>query len=142
MTSTIHSTVVAVIVMLCLTGVLVSGLALGEHYNTKSSPCNINDKWDCGAVNHSPYAMVRGIPVAFVGIFGYALIAALAGRLPRLTAILALLALLFSLRLTWIEWKVLGVWCIYCVSSQLIVAIVFLFTLLALILSRRRARLR
>lgn len=141
MTSTIHSTVVAVIVMLCLTGVLVSGLALGEHYNTKSSPCNINDKWDCGAVNHSPYAIVLGVPVAFVGIFGYALIAALAGRLPRLTATLALLALLFSLRLTWIEWKVLGVWCIYCVSSQLIIAIVFLFTLFGLILSRRRARL-
>ena len=142
MTSTIHSTVVAVIVMLCLTGVLVSGLALGEHYNTKSSPCNINDKWDCGTVNHSPYAMVGGIPVAFVGIFGYALIAALAGRLLRLTATLALLALLFSLRLTWIEWKVLGVWCIYCVSSQLIIAMVFLFTLLALLLSRRRARSR
>jgi len=141
MTSTFHSTVVAVIVMLCLTGVLVSGLALGEHYNTKSSPCNINDKWDCGTVNHSPYAMVRGIPVAYVGIFGYALIAALAGRLPRLTATLALLALLFSLRLTWIEWKILGVWCIYCVSSQLIIAIVFLFTLIAFALSRRRVRL-
>lgn len=142
MTSTIHSTVVAVIVMLCLTGVLVSGLALGEHYNTKPSPCSINDKWDCGIVNHSPYAMVRGVPVAFVGLLGYALIAALAGRLPRLTAILALLAVLFSLRLTWIEWKILGVWCIYCVSSQIIIAIVFLFTLLALALSRRTLRSR
>lgn len=140
MTSTIHSTVVAVIVMLCLTGILVSGLALGEHYNTKSSPCNINDKWDCGTVNHSPYAVVRGIPVAHIGILGYALIAALAGRLPRVTAILALLALLFSLRLTWIEWKILGVWCIYCVSSQVIIGIVFLFSLLALALSRRRLR--
>jgi len=140
MTSTINSTVVAVIVMLCLTGILVSGLALGEHYNTKSSPCNINDKWDCGTVNHSPYAVVGGIPVAHIGILGYALIAALAGRLPRVTAILALLALLFSLRLTWIEWKILGVWCIYCVSSQVIIGIVFLFSLLALALSRRRSR--
>ena len=142
MTSTIHSTLVAVIVMLCLTGVLVSGLALGEHYNTKPSPCSINDKWDCGVVNHSPYAMVRGVPVAFVGLLGYALIAAIAGRLPRLTAILALLAVLFSLRWTWIEWKILGVWCIYCVSSQIIIAIVFLFTLLALALSRRTLRSR
>lgn len=142
MTSTINSTVVAVIVMLCLTGVLLSGLALGEHYNTKPSPCSINDKWDCGIVNHSPYAMVLGVPVAFVGLLGYALIAALAGRLPRLTAILALLAVLFSLRLTWIEWKILGVWCIYCVSSQIIIAIVFLFTLLALALLRRTVRSR
>ena len=70
MTSTINSTLVAAIVMLCLAGVLVSGLALGEHYNTQPSPCSINDKWDCGIVNHSPYATLLGIPVAFVGIFG------------------------------------------------------------------------
>jgi len=139
MTSTIHSTVVAVIVMLCLTGVLVAGLALGEHYNTKPSPCSINDKWDCGMVNHSPYATLKGVPVALVGILGYALLGALAGRLPRLTAILALLGLLFSLRLTWIEWKTLGVWCIYCVSSQIIIGIVSLFALVALALSKRRA---
>lgn len=139
MTSTINSTLVASIVMLCLTGVLVSGLALGEHYNTKPSPCSINDKWDCGIVNHSPYATLRGIPVALIGSLGFALIAALAGRLPRITAVLAFLALLFSLRLTWIEWKTLGVWCIYCVSSQAIIALVFLLTLLAAALSRRRA---
>ena len=139
MTSTIRSTLVAVIVMLCLTGVLISGLALAEHYNTKPSPCSINDKWDCGTVNHSPYATLRGMPVALIGSFGYALIAALAGRLPRITALLALLALLFSLRLTWIEWKILGAWCIYCVSSQVIITIVFLFALLAAALSRRKA---
>jgi len=140
MASTIHCTVVAVIVMLCLTGVLVAGLALGEHYNTKPSPCSINDKWDCGTVNHSPYATLSGIPVAMIGILGYSLLGSLAGRLPRLTAILALLALVFSLRLTWIEWKTLGVWCIYCVSSQVIIGIVFLFTLVDLALSRRRVR--
>ena len=140
MASTIHSTVVAVIVMLCLTGVLVAGLALGEHYNTKPSPCSINDKWDCGTVNHSPYAMLRGVPVAFVGILGYSLLAALAGRLPRFTAVLAFLGLLFSLRLTWIEWKKLGVWCIYCVSSQVIIGIIFFFALVALALSRQKAR--
>ena len=142
MASTIQGTIVAVIVMLCLTGVLVSGLALGEHYNTQPSPCSINDKWDCGMVNHSPYATVRGIPVAFLGIFGYALIAALAGRLPRATLLLAFLGLLFSLRLTWIEWKVLGTWCIYCVSSQGIISTVFLFSALSAMLARRKARSR
>lgn len=126
--------------MLCLTGVLVSGLALGEHYNTKPSPCSINDKWDCGMVNHSPYATLRGVPVAMIGILGYALLAAIAGRLPRLTVLLTLFAVLFSLRLTWIEWKQLGVWCIYCVSSQIIIGIIFLFALFAFALHKRRAR--
>ena len=127
------------IVVLCLAGVVVSGLALGEHYNTKPSPCSINDKWDCGIVNRSPYAMLRGVPVALIGSAGYALLAALAGRKPRLTAILAFFAVLFSLRLTWIEWKILGVWCIYCVSSQGIVLSVFLLALLGVALSRKGA---
>src|SRR5689334_23972845 len=140
MPSTIHSTLVAAIIMLCLTGVLISGLALGEHYNTKPSPCSINDKWDCGTVNHSPYATLLGVPVAMIGMLGYSLISSLAGRLPRATALLGLLALLFSLRLTWIEWKILGVWCIYCVSSQIIIGIVFLLALISLALSRRRPR--
>jgi vitamin-K-epoxide reductase (warfarin-sensitive) len=119
------------IVILCLAGVVISGMALGEHYNTKPSPCSINDRWDCGIVNHSPYAMFRDVPVALIGIVGYALLAAIGGRLPRLTALLAFLALIFTLRLTWIEWKVLGVWCIYCVSSQITIAMVFLLALIA-----------
>ena len=138
MTSTLNATLTAAVVMLCLTGVLISGLALGEHYNTKPSPCSINDKWDCGMVNHSPYALVRGVPVAFIGSLGYALIAGVAGRLPRTTAILALLGLLFSLRLTWVEWKVLGVWCIYCVSSQVIIALVTILALASTLVARRR----
>ena len=134
-----RSLLTTLIVVLCLSGVVVSGLALGEHYNTKPSPCSINDKWDCGIVNHSPYALLRGVPVALIGSVGYALLAALAGRKPRLTAILACFAVLFSLRLTWIEWKILGVWCIYCVSSQGIVLSVFLLALLGVALSRKGA---
>jgi vitamin-K-epoxide reductase (warfarin-sensitive) len=134
-----RSLLTILIVILCLGGVVVSGLALGEHYNTKPSPCSINDKWDCGIVNHSPYAVLRGIPVALIGSVGYALIAALAGRRPRITAILAFFAVLFSLRLTWIEWKILGVWCIYCVTSQGIIASVFLLSLFAAALGRKAA---
>jgi|SRR5215469_1775067 len=140
MRSAIRTALTALIVFLCIAGVVASGLALGEHYNTKPSPCSINDKWDCGIVNHSPYAMLRGIPVALIGSVGYALLAALAGRLPRTTALMALFALFFSLRLTWIEWKMLGVWCIYCVSSQGIIACVFLLAVLAAMLSPRRMR--
>ncbi|PYY00865.1 MAG: vitamin K epoxide reductase [Acidobacteria bacterium] len=140
MTSAIKATLTAVIVVLCLAGVIVSGLALGEHYNTRPSPCSINDKWDCGIVNHSPYATLGGVPVALVGSVGYALLAAFAGRLPRTTALMALIGLLFSLRLTWIEWKKLGVWCIYCVTSQGIIATLFVVAILSAVLARRRAR--
>jgi vitamin-K-epoxide reductase (warfarin-sensitive) len=130
----------ALIVLLCLAGVVDAGLALGEHYNTNPSPCSINDRWDCGIVNHSPFAVIRKIPVALIGVFGYALLASLAGRFPRITALLALCGLIFSLRLTTIEWQILGVWCIYCVSSQAIIAIVFLLALFAAWLSGREYR--
>ena len=128
----------ALIVLLCLAGVLTAALALGEHYNTNPSPCSINDRWDCGIVNHSPYALIRSVPVALIGVLGYALLAALAGRFPRVTALLALAGVIFSLRLTSIEWKILGVWCIYCVSSQAIIASVFLLSLIAAWITRRR----
>jgi len=104
------------IIVLCLFGVIVSSLVLREHYNTETSPCSINDVWDCGIVNHSPYAVVFDVPVAMIGIVGYSLLAVFAGRFPRITATGSLIGMIFVLRLSWIEWKVLGIWRIYCVS--------------------------
>ncbi|HEY6349843.1 MAG TPA: vitamin K epoxide reductase family protein [Candidatus Angelobacter sp.] len=126
------------IVVFCLAGVIDASLALGEHYNTGPSPCSINDVWDCGEVNHSEYAVLHGVPVAIIGIVGYTLLTALAGRFPGITAAAALASVVFSLRLTWIEWKDLKVWCIYCVASQIIILIVFLLSLAAAWLSKRK----
>ena len=54
-----------VLVALAAVGIVVSALALREHYRTEGdSPCSINERWDCGIVNHSPYATLAGIPVA------------------------------------------------------------------------------
>jgi vitamin-K-epoxide reductase (warfarin-sensitive) len=119
-----------VLVLLAVLGIVVSALALREHYRTDTSPCSINERWDCGIVNHSPYAMLAGIPVAILGIAGYLLMAALAaGRAWRLLLAAALVGLAFSLYLAHIESRVLGVWCIYCVIS---LADISLMTLLAL----------
>jgi uncharacterized membrane protein len=130
----------AAIVALCLAGVVTASLALREHYNTATSPCSIDEKWDCGAVNHSPYAVFHGAPVALVGILGYALLAALAGRFPVITALGAVVGMGFALRLSWIEWKVLETWCIYCVTSQGIIAAILLLSVVAAIASRRDRR--
>ena len=127
----------AAIVIFCLAGDVVSILALREHYNTETSPCSINERWDCGAVNHSMFATIDGVPVADIGILGYALLGILAGRYPRLTVLGALAGMGFALRLTYIEWKVLEVWCIYCVASQGIIALVALLAVAALFLDRR-----
>lgn len=115
------SRITAVIILLAMAGAAISGLALGQHYNTQPAPCDINAVWDCGIVNHSPYAMLWGVPVALIGIVGYTLLAGLSGRLPRTTFWVAVLAVLFTLRLTYIEWRVLEIWCLYCVGSQIVI---------------------
>jgi len=119
-----------VFILLALTGIVVSSLALREHYREDTSPCSINDKWDCGIVNKSPYAMIGPVPVAAIGIAGYLLMGALGGlKRYRLLLAAALAGLAFSLYLTHIEASVLGVYCIYCVIS---LGVVSLMTFLAI----------
>jgi vitamin-K-epoxide reductase (warfarin-sensitive) len=118
-----------ILILLAGVGILASSLALREHYRTYGeSPCSINDKWDCGIVNHSPYAIFLGVPVADIGIAGYLLMAVLAFRRAyRLLLVAVAIALGFSLFLAHIEAHILGVWCIYCVAS---LGVVLLMTLL------------
>ena len=120
-----------ILMLLALVGIAASSLALREHYRTYGdSPCSINERWDCGIVNHSPYAVIHGIPVAMIGIAGYLLLGVLAlKRAYRLMLILSLAALAFSLYLARIEQHVLGVWCVYCAIS---LATISLMTLLLL----------
>jgi len=119
------------LLILALLGVIVSSLALREHYRTYGdSPCSINERWDCGVVNHSPFAMIAGIPVATLGIIGYILMGALAFlRWYRLLLVPTFAGLAFSLYLANIEAHVLFVWCIYCVISLGIISLMSLLTL-------------
>ena len=154
------------IVLLALAGVVISTMALKEHWSNEPSPCQINSVWDCGAVNKSRYAVFppapvptpaatldapgsgkqdQGlhIPVAGIGAVGYALMAALAGRnrfAVVVNAILAVGAFGFALRLTYIEWKVLLVWCLYCVTSQCIIFALMILAIIQAILAVRRPR--
>jgi uncharacterized membrane protein len=148
------------IVILALAGVLVSTLALHVHYSTGVEPCDINAHWDCGTVNRSSYATVNGIlfhlraafhpdaesgpaprngvPVALLGILGYAAIALFAFLRQRLlTLLLAAGALGFALYLSHVEAHVLEVWCLYCVISQTLIAVIFLLALITIFVPRR-----
>jgi uncharacterized membrane protein len=119
-----------ILVVLCLVGVTAASLALREHYREDASPCSINEHWDCGIVNHSPFAVILGVPVAVIGIVGYLLLGALAiKKAYRLMLLAVLPGLAFSLYLAHIEKDVLGVWCIYCAIS---LGIISLLTLLIL----------
>ncbi len=107
-----------VLIVLAVAGIAASSLALREHYRTDTSPCSINERWDCGIVNHSPYAMFQGVPVAVIGIAGYLLLGVLAaGRAYAWMLPLVMVGLVFAVHLADIEKFVLGVWCVYCVLS-------------------------
>jgi uncharacterized membrane protein len=129
-----------VLVFLTLLGFTASGLALREHYRTDASPCSINEHWDCGIVNHSPFAVLAGIPVAVIGMAGYVLLAALAlKRAYRLFLAAALVGLSFSLYLAHVEAHILGVWCIYCVASLAVISLLTVLGLGTIVVSRTRA---
>lgn len=152
------------IALLALAGIVAASLALREHYRTEASPCSINEKWDCGVVNKSPFAVIggildlltnhnslepennrsmpwlRSIPVAVVGIAGYLLLSVLAFmKRWRLLSAMAVIAMLFSLYLAHIEKDVLGVWCIYCVISLGIITLITLFSAIAAVIDLKRA---
>ena len=96
------------LVVLCVVGVVAASLVLREHYREDASPCSINERWDCGIVNHSPFAVFQGIPVAVIGIVGYLLLGALAFK--RAYRLMLAAALLYVLVLPeWISWLILVV---------------------------------
>lgn len=118
--------------LLAIAGIVVSTLALRVHYSTDVAPCSINAHWDCGIVNHSRFAVIGNFPVAGIGILGYAALLITLffdrkGRTARYVLLAGALAGMgFALYLTSIEARILEVWCLYCVISQGIIALITL----------------
>jgi vitamin-K-epoxide reductase (warfarin-sensitive) len=119
------------LVLLAVIGIVASSLALREHYRTEGfAPCDINDRWDCGIVNKSPFAVLAGVPVAAIGSAGYLLMGVLAlKRAYRPLLAVAIIGLGFSLYLAHIERDILGVWCIYCVISLGAISLISMLSL-------------
>ena len=112
------------IAVLAVAGIGVSGVSLQRHYAKSASAfCDIGEKFNCDIVNRSEYSSLMGIPVAGIGVAGYAVLFALATfyRARRETPVRLVAAasagLIFALYLTYIEGYVLGAWCILCLSS-------------------------
>ena len=132
------------IAVLALAGMAVSSVSLQHHYATsKTSYCDFGESFNCDIVNRSIYSSVGGIPVALIGVLGYAALLALAtlyrtkAETPAMLLIASVVGLVFALYLTYIEGFVLATWCILCLSSlSLIVAI----TVLSAVLVRMRLK--
>lgn len=119
------------IAILALAGIVDSAIALQRHYaRSKTEFCEFGEKFNCDIVNRSEYSSVQGIPVAAIGIAGYAALFLLATfrRNREETANWLLGAafggLAFALYLTYIEAYVLTTWCILCIVSLCLIALI------------------
>jgi uncharacterized membrane protein len=119
----------SLVAILAVGGIVVSSVSLQHHYGTsKTEYCDIGDTFNCDIVNRSEYSSVLGIPVALLGMLGYAAVLGLATvhrerrETPSVIFAGAVAGLAFALYLTYIEARVLGVWCVMCLSSLVLIS--------------------
>jgi len=127
--------------LLALAGLGVSGYLTWTHLTNQAIACGGSQ--DCDLVQQSAYSEVLGIPVALLGMLAYATLLALLflrGRLPQAwdayipLAVfgISLIGVLYSAYLTYLEIYVIYAICRWCVSSAIIITVIFLLSLLDL----------
>jgi|SRR5579872_3024422 vitamin-K-epoxide reductase (warfarin-sensitive) len=136
-----HRSLFVIVAILSLAGAIVSGVSLQRHYaKSATTYCDFNQQFNCDIVNRSEWSTVAGIPVAAIGVAGYALLFLLATlwrsrpETPIRLLIAALIGFAFALYLTYVEKYQLMTWCILCLTSQ---ALIFLISVTALLIKVR-----
>jgi len=114
--------------ILAVCGVVVSSVSLQHHFATsKTAYCDLGAMLNCDIVNRSEYSSIMGIPVALLGMPGYAALVGLATvyrdrpQTPALLLAGSIAGLTFALYLTYVEARILGVYCILCLTSLLLI---------------------
>jgi vitamin-K-epoxide reductase (warfarin-sensitive) len=134
----------AAIAVLSLAGVVISAVSLQRHYaKSATTYCDFSQQFNCDIVNRSQYSKVEGIPVAGIGVAGYAALFVLAtfwksrAETPNRLLGAAIAGLAFALYLTYIEAFELVTWCILCLISLVLISLI---SLLAIVVKVRAAR--
>ncbi len=132
----------ALIAVLSLAGMVVSGISLQRHYaKSATNFCDFTQRFSCDIVNRSEYSKIAGIPVAGLGVAGYAALFFFSTfwksrpETPIRLLGAAFLGLAFALYLTYIEAYELMTWCILCLGS---LVLIFLISVLATFVNVRR----
>jgi uncharacterized membrane protein len=122
------------ILVLALIGTGVAGYLTYVHYEGLKIICSNSG---CGTVQSSQYAKIVGIPVATLGLLGYLGILGsllIKTELGRMTGFgIALIGFLFSLYLTYRELFTIHAVCEWCVSSAVIMTLLFILTAVRLL---------
>jgi vitamin-K-epoxide reductase (warfarin-sensitive) len=121
----------AVIAVLSLAGVIVSSISLQRHYAKSATEfCDFSQKFSCDIVNRSEYSTLMGVPVAGIGVAGYAVLFLFStvwrsrAETPNRLLGAAIAGLAFALYLTYIEAYELTTWCILCLASLMFIFLI------------------
>jgi vitamin-K-epoxide reductase (warfarin-sensitive) len=130
-------TLMLAIAILSFAGILLSAVSLQRHYaRSATAYCDFGERFSCDIVNRSEYSSVGGIPVAGIGVAGYAVLLSLAvfyrdrEETPLRVLIMACVGLVFALYLTYIEAYVLSTWCILCLGSLTVICLITVLSVL------------
>jgi uncharacterized membrane protein len=98
---------------------------------------------DCSTVNASRYSEVNGIPVALIGVLGYAAILGIHWFEPKNDFFksngsmiffgIALIGFLFTLWLVYVEVAILKALCPFCVTSQVTMTLIFILSIIRVV---------
>ena len=126
---------------LTVIGLLVSIYMTIFKITSNESMC-VGSK-DCSVVNASRYSEVNGIPVAVLGVIGYAAILAVLvlGQRPSfiqqngsmLFFGLSLTGFLFTLYLIFVEVALIKAYCPFCIASQTAMTLIFILSVIRLV---------
>jgi uncharacterized membrane protein len=132
---------VRLIQLLTVPGMLLAFYLLLYHNGSLVDVCTASGWNDCGKVSgpDAPYSAIGSIPVALIGLIGYASLFLLAWAkdwletvedyLPERLVGLTSVAFLFSLVLTGLELFIIHAICRYCVVSAVITTVIFVLSL-------------
>ena len=132
------------IAILAAVGIAISSVSLWHHFgHDKTSFCDFGQTFNCDLVNRGEYSVIGGVPVALVGILGYLLLLALAtiyrqkAETPALLLIFSAVGLAFALRLAFFEAYYIHVWCVLCLGSLVVIALITMFSAALFFAARR-----
>ena len=130
-----------IMLVLTVVGLLVAVYMTIYKWTNNNSMCL--GSGDCSTVNASPYSEIYGIPVALVGVGGYAAILLLLLMDSRNNFVrqngtllifgLSLTGFIFTVYLVYIEFAVLDAICPFCLTSQIVMTIIFILSIIRLI---------
>jgi len=128
-------------IVLAVLGLLVSIYMTIYKFTNNDSMCIGSS--GCSEVNASRYSEINGIPVALLGVIGYAVILALLFLEQRpgffqengtmLFFGVSLLGFLFTLYLIYLEVALIKAYCPFCLASQAIMTIIFVISVIRLV---------